>query len=236
MRTTVGANRSLALAGTLLVLAGTAAAQDINAWGRFEVAPDFEYLWTSSLLGGSQSYACAGGGGTITVNFNHWLGIASDLDYCHLYGFDNVFGVGSKVVGNQFTYLFGPRITYRKGRFQPFGEVYFGGDNMSLSCHTGNFGNLCGGLSASQLPVLSTLPPIVVVNPTKSSVSQDAFAMTAGIGLDIKLSRRVAFRMVQAEYLYTRFANGCQSTACNNNNQNSFRITSGIVMNFGATK
>ena len=54
--------------------------------------------------------------------------------------------------------------------------------------------------------------------------------MTVGEGLDIKLSKIFAFRPVQLEYLYTRFGNDCPLSVCNNNNQNSFRLKSGVVM------
>ena len=41
-------------------------------------------------------------------------------------------------------------------------------------------------------------------------------------------------RPIQAEYLYTRFGNDCGLPVCsNNNNQNSFRLKSGIVMGWG---
>ena len=64
----------------------------------------------------------------------------------------------------------------------------------------------------------------------RTRASKTAFAMTVGEGLDIKLSKIFAFRPVQLEYLYTRFGNDCPLSVCNNNNQNSFRLKSGVVM------
>jgi hypothetical protein len=56
-----------------------------------------------------------------------------------------------------------------------------------------------------------------------------AFAMTAGGGLDCKLSKLISIRPVQAEYYLTKFPDGL------NNRQNNFRFSSGVVFRFGRT-
>lgn len=55
--------------------------------------------------------------------------------------------------------------------------------------------------------------------------SANAFAMTIGGGLDLRISDHVSFRVAQAEYLLTRFG-GTQ--------QNNFRFESGIVLRLGS--
>ncbi len=55
----------------------------------------------------------------------------------------------------------------------------------------------------------------------------NAFAMAAGAGLDVKVSRHVSVRQVQAEYFQTKFSNGLS------NRQNNFRFSAGIVFRFG---
>jgi opacity protein-like surface antigen len=198
--------RSFVLAGLLLLVGGTAMAQD---YPTVETAPAFMYIHTAPVLGGGQSFNCAGGGGTLAYNFSSMLGIAADLGGCKIFGLSNKFGIGTKITGNEFTYLFGPRITLRNSsKFTPFFEFNFGGMRLSASC---NSGTVCAG----------------------QSVSQNAFALTAGGGFDIKLSKKFSLRPVQAEYLYTRFGNNCQLAVCNNNNQNSFRLKSGIVIGWG---
>lgn len=57
--------------------------------------------------------------------------------------------------------------------------------------------------------------------------SQSHFAMTAGGGVDLKVSRHIAIRLVQAEYFMTKFPDGL------NNRQNNFRFSTGIVFRFG---
>lgn len=54
------------------------------------------------------------------------------------------------------------------------------------------------------------------------------FAMTAGGGIDVKLSKYVSVRPVQAEYFMTKLPDGL------NNRQNNLRIGAGIVFRFGA--
>lgn len=56
-----------------------------------------------------------------------------------------------------------------------------------------------------------------------------AFAVTAGGGLDCKLSKLISIRPVQAEYYLTKFNDGL------NNRQNNFRFSSGVVFRFGRT-
>jgi opacity protein-like surface antigen len=199
---------SLILAGLLLFAAGSALAQD--EFPKVETSPAFMYIRTVPP-GSAQSVNCAGGGGTIAYNFTKALGFAADMGGCKIFGFlPQNSSVGNKLTGNEFTFLFGPRITLRSSSpFQPFFELNFGGIRASISC---NDNTACSG----------------------TSFAKSAFAMTVGGGFDIKLSRRFSLRPVQAEYLYSRFGNDCPLAVCsNNNNQNSFRLKSGIVMAWG---
>ena len=56
---------------------------------------------------------------------------------------------------------------------------------------------------------------------------QNAFAMSAGGGLDFKISEHFAVRPIQAEYFRTNFTDGAR------NRQNDFRYSAGIVFRFG---
>jgi hypothetical protein len=51
--------------------------------------------------------------------------------------------------------------------------------------------------------------------------------MTAGGGIDFKVSKHVSVRPVQAEYLMTRLPNGL------NNRENNLRIGAGITLRLG---
>jgi opacity protein-like surface antigen len=58
--------------------------------------------------------------------------------------------------------------------------------------------------------------------------SSNALAMTAGGGLDIRLSEHFAVRAFQADYYYTRFTNGV------NDHQNNVRLGAGLLIRFGS--
>ena len=99
------------------------------------------------------------------------------------------------------SYLAGPRYTVRGfDRFKPFGQVLFGGAHASGSLAPGS-ANISG--------------------------SANAFAMTAGGGLDIGLTEHIMLRAIQADYYLTHFDNGV------NPRQNNFRIGVGLVIQFG---
>ena len=208
--------RSAVVLGIVLLFGTVAFAQD---YPKFETSPGFMYIRTvpqsnTFTIPGAVVIAhdlnCAGGGGTLAYNVSSLVGIAADLGGCKI--FSNAYGAGNTIDGSMFTYLFGPRLTYRSGsKFEPFGELNFGGTRIALKCKS-SAGNCLSAVGTN-------------------TYSKNAFAMTVGGGFQIKVSKKVSIRLIQAEYLYTRFGNSCALTVCsNNNNQNSFRLKSGIVI------
>ena len=109
--------KSLVLAGLFLLLAGSALAQDFP---KVETSPAFMYIRTSpnftNAFNGQtftgNSFNCVGGGGTLAYNFTSMIGLAADLGGCKILA--NRDAVGDTIDGNQFTFLFGPRITLRR--------------------------------------------------------------------------------------------------------------------------
>jgi len=59
-----------------------------------------------------------------------------------------------------------------------------------------------------------------------SPASANAFAMTAGGGVDVNATQHIGLRLVQAEYLLTRFQ---ETVGGNRLTQNNARISTGIV-------
>jgi opacity protein-like surface antigen len=200
--------RYFVLVGLLLLTASVALAQ--GEYPKVETAPSFMFIRTPIA---GQSFNCAGAGGTLAYNLTSFVGIAADLGGCKIFG--NTIGLGNTLSGNEFTYLFGPRFTIRTSSpFQPFFEVNFGGTRLGVTCQSNaqDCNNKTGG----------------------ATFSWNAFAMTAGGGFQIKVNKKISLRPFQGEYLYTRFGNNCPLAACNDNrNQNSFRLKSGIVINWG---
>jgi len=109
-----------------------------------------------------------------------------------------------------FTYQFGPTYTYRSERTNVFGEVLFGGSN------TNGYLNLVKAIDAGGGTVAAT------------SV-QHPFTMVVGGGLDINISKRIAYRPLEMDYVLTRYSNPVNFV----NNQNSFRFLMGFVFRFG---
>lgn len=199
------------LVGLLLLTAGSALAQ--SEYPAAEASMDFMYARTPVA---NQDLNCAGGGTTLAINVSSTLSLATDLGYCRFFG--QTFGF-NRLSGSQFNYLFGPRLTLRSSSaIHPFFDLMFGGTRLGLGCDSSSgFGCLNG--------------------TNHSSGSRNAFAMTVGGGVDVKFSSRVSWRLIQAEYLYTRFNNDCPLAFCsNNNNQNSFRLKSGLVFGLGHIK
>src|SRR5580692_5687082 len=130
-------------------------------------------------------------GGQIEYNVNRWLGAVGDLG-----GFLATSSGNGAFAGAGFTYLFGPRVNFRRGRVTPFAQILFGGVRTT------------DGIA-------------------QSTGTENNFAMTAGGGIDFKVSRHVSFRPVQAEYFMTKIPDGL------NNRQDNFRFGGGVVFRFG---
>jgi hypothetical protein len=151
-----------------------------------------------------------GGSASLALNLTNWMGLVADFG-----GYDDsrVSGSGGVVAsaGNTFTYLLGPRFSLRKSkRIIPFGQVLFGVVHASPVTLSGCTGASCTPIS-----------------------SDTTFAMTAGGGVDLKLSRHIAIRLFQAEYLMTRFADISTITE-NRIIQNNVRLSTGLVFSFGS--
>jgi hypothetical protein len=170
--------------------------------------PHWEAFLGYSLLNarfgpGIDSKNANGGSGDIAYNFNHWFGLAADLGGYDWGDITVPGGMGPEVIKglHAISYLFGPRLNYR------FGDK----DQHTL------FGQVLIGGAHSDFSLAGT-------NPTKN-----AFTMAAGGGLDIGLTKHIAWRAAQVEYVLTDFDynNGYKP-------QNNFRLSSGVLFRWGA--
>ncbi len=175
---------------------------------------------SNNTVTGNRMVGLNGGSASVTFNFNRYLGIVGDFG-----GYDDsqlqLTGTGGNqplVVnssGTAYSYLFGPRLSYRNHtRFTPFAQVLAGGVHASAVTV-----NDCAGAGCMGLPV------------------QNSFAFTGGGGLDVRLTHRVSIRAVQAEYMLTRFqsvANGLSTGV--GASQNDLRLSSGLLFGFGGRK
>ena len=104
--------------GAVLGCAGPVCAQEESTVPRFEVGLTYSGFHTNSGDNNSQLTA-NGGAGVFEYNINKWLGAVADLG-----GYANTrSGIDDKA----FTYLFGPRVNWRRGRLTPYAQALFGG-------------------------------------------------------------------------------------------------------------
>ena len=156
----------------------------------------------------------SGGSTSLAFNANRYLGLVMDFGGYHANRFGPDAPPSGGVVdasGNVFSYMAGPRLSFRHDRFTPFVQALFGAVHASDVTLDG-----CSGVGCTPLP------------------SENAFAMTAGGGLDFSLSPHISVRLFQAEYAMTRFRDPT-SIAGNPGTQNDLRLSVGIVLRFGGS-
>ena len=180
---------------------------------RFELFVGYSYVRAiPEMAAGNRLVWLNGGSTSIAYNFNRYLGMVADFGaYTNSEmrfngAYTSTVDVNSSNLA-VLSYLFGPRLSFRQHeRFTPFVQVLFGGVHANQISLTG-----CT-FSCTFLP------------------SQSSFAMTAGGGVDVKVSHHVAIRVIQAEYMMTDFAS---YTTGASGTQNDMRLSSGIVFRFG---
>ena len=189
-------NRLALLCGALLIFAGVASAQDSP---KFEAFGGYSYLHVSENGVGINFN---GGSGSLAYNFTPMLGVVADFGGYHWsQGFD---GVNETV--NVVSYLFGPKVSFRHGKFTPFAQVLFGGAHGSFS-----FNEECDARVRGQGGSCS------------GSTSENGFSLAAGGGLDWNATTHIGIRLIQAEYLMTQFLGGTQNNA---------RISTGVTFSW----
>jgi opacity protein-like surface antigen len=157
------------------------------------------------------AFSANGGSGQFVYNLGSWFGVVADMGAVHN---GNIQGIHlDSTVAN---FLLGPRVSVHKwSRITPYFQTLFGGVYATTS---------------TAAPVLGLVDSIPVGFNLRATRQQTAFAMTAGGGLDIKISKHVSFRPVQLEYFLTRLHDYRSGT---DNSQNNLRFSSGFNFTFG---
>jgi opacity protein-like surface antigen len=168
------------------------------------------------------SFSANGGGGQFAYNFNVYLSAVADLGAVH----NGDIG-GQPIETTMTNFLFGPRLSMRFKNLRPYFQVLFGGVYMASSTQ------ITGFVDPSQPVVLPGGSPTPGPQPISARVGaqQTAFAMTAGGGLDFKISKHVSFRPIGLDYYMTRLQN---LRSAGDNSQNNLRYTAGFNFTFGA--
>jgi hypothetical protein len=180
---------------------------------RFELFAGYSYLRAvPTLAAGNRLVWMNGGSTSLAFNVNRYLGLVGDFgaytnsEVRFTGAYTSTVDVNNSDVA-AYSYLFGPRLSFRKhDRFTPFAQALF------------------GRVQAGQVSLTNCTVNCVLL------LSQGSFGMTAGAGLDLRVHRHIAIRVVQAEYLMTRFPSSITGTTAT---QNDMRLSAGIVFRFG---
>jgi len=158
---------------------------------------------------------------SLTGNANSWIGAVFDFsgEFSNPRFTGNDVGLpGTTPVtinSSTFTYLFGPRFTYRKmSHITPFAEALFGPATLRAS--------------SSDLGITNV-------------ISTTAFATALGGGVDMPMNRHITLRLIQADYILTRFRElgldpntGLPIFSGERRTQNNLRASVGVVFHFGS--
>lgn len=219
---------------TLLVITGIAVSCSIVASAadevtRYETYLGYDFVRFETNSGVVPSFNTNGGNGQFVYNFDKWFGAVVDLGAVNrgtLGGYSIDTTVANFVAGPRFTF-------HNHSRFIPFAQALFGGAYGTTSTEV-------------TLPFTPSTPPVFcptcVVTPQQTGtalpvsarlVASDAhFAMLAGGGLDIKISKHMSFRPIEADYYLTRMPEVLNNG--NRANQHNFRYSAGFNFRFGA--
>ena len=146
---------------------------------------------------GGYSYGGSGShgwDGSVAFNANRWLGLVADFGG----QYTSLDTPDSSERIRTHTFLFGPRLSARRSKHvTPFAHALFGAAHNDSRARE-------AGLDLH--------------------FKDNSFALALGGGLDVKLSRRVAVRAFQLDYLRTGFFGGTQHKG---------RIAFGLVLRLG---
>jgi hypothetical protein len=202
--------KCVAVLGATVLAVWTAAAEDVPKLGTYL---GYEYVRFNSATN-VPAFSANGGGGQFIYNFNRWISGVVDLGAVHNGNIHNL--QLDSTVANA---LAGPRLSVRHWpRVTPYFQVLFGAVYATTSAAV---------LTDVVLPSGVVLPAGSFLRATKDDVG---FGMTAGGGLDIKVSRHVSFRPIALDYYLTRLQN---LRSGGDNNQNNLRYSTGFTFLFG---
>ena len=201
----------------VLLFTLAAAAQDVPT---YETFLGYTYVRANSATN-IPAFSANGGSAQFAYNFNKWISGVVDLGAVHN------GSIGGLAIDDTTTnFLAGPRVSFRYSRLRPYFQVLWGGVYMAASTQV-------------DITPLVPTPPIFLPGEKpgqfpvtgRAIISQTAFAMTAGGGLDVKINKWVSFRPIGLDYFLTRLQN---FRTANDNSQNNLRYTTGINFTLGA--
>lgn len=205
------------LLAALLVVLGMALPVKAQDTSKFNVYVGYDYVHAQVS---NTSFGAPSGFSTLNFNGGSIQGAYNVLPYLAAVAeFGGYYEAASPVFGGSYgpagviSYMFGPRLNISRGRVSPYVQVLMGASTL---------GPAIASKTGAQL----------------NSGTDTEFSMTAGGGVDVALSRRIAIRPAQVEYYLTRFYTctlGPPAANCTGivRSQNNFRFSAGVVFRFG---
>jgi len=193
--------RSMFIAAMLLLFPLRAMAQE---------TPTAEFFGGYSYFHRESGDNLNGWNASIAANLNKWFGLVADFSG-HYDSSSSRFQISqpgfplistsSETTTRLHTFMMGPRFSYRKNeKITPFAHILLGAARL----HNGFDATFSGG-------------------HTSFSFNSTRFSGAVGGGLDVRLSKLLALRVVQAEYVFQDFGSS---------NHNHARVSVGLVFRF----
>jgi opacity protein-like surface antigen len=193
----------------LVLLCGLVAfAQDVP---KAELFLGYNYVRINSTTNIS-SYSSNGGSSQVAYNINPYIAAVFDIG-----GYHNGVVNGYEIDNTILSYMGGPRVNIRTGRVVPYFNVLFGG--IWFGASTAKTVAPCTGTGCGSSSTTG-----------RAAGSMNAFAMAAGGGLDIRVSKHMSLRPIGLDYFLTRLKNPVLQ---DDHNQNNLRYSAGISFLFG---
>jgi hypothetical protein len=211
--------KSLIVVAAFMLSTFVASATEVERYETFLGYSFVRFNANSDIL---PSFNANGGGGQFVYNFNKWIGGVVDLGAVTNGGVSH-----TNIDATVFNFVAGPRFKFHHdSRFQPFVQCLLGGAYTTASTQL--------TLPPFAVPPIA-LPPNIIVDPNlplsaRLVASRTGFALFAGGGLDIKLSKHIAIRPVGADYYLTRMPSAVTGV---DRNRNNFRYSAGVNFLFG---
>ena len=173
----------------------------------------------AEIFGGYSYTRVDRGSGLSGINMNGWNAAVTGNVNSWLgvtADFSGHYGSPGGVGQNRHSFLFGPKLSYRASqRFTPFAQALFG----AVRAHRDAFG-------------------------AGFTTNETTFGMALGGGVDYNLSNRLAIRLIQADYLLTRFdessgivciqAIGAPCPITQSGSQHNVRLSFGVTWRIGS--
>lgn len=172
-------------------LIGRASRKPVEREGQFGVARAEFAMEARPLIyfGGAESTPCLGGGMDLALRMSRTTQLVFDMSGCKL------ARLGENLSGDTLTYLMGTRWTPRpSSRWSPFAHVLVGGTRATQKRY---YPELEAALKAAAKKAGREEP---AHEEYTTKYQEDAFALSAGTGLDLRVNPALAVRLASVEY------------------------------------